>query len=62
MRYDGRVLKKREKVSEKTERADQEARERLEHADMGLFDRFMKKLLSSGEPSRQSLTARNRLS
>jgi hypothetical protein len=38
---------KRAKPETKTERADREARERPEHADMGLFDRFMKKLIST---------------
>jgi hypothetical protein len=28
------------------EREEREARDRLEHADMNLFDRFMKKLVS----------------
>jgi len=45
MRQDGRVPRKRAKVSETTERADREAREKLKHADLGLFDRFMKKLV-----------------
>jgi hypothetical protein len=37
------------KVETKRERADREARERLENADMNLFDRLMKKLI--GQPS-----------
>jgi hypothetical protein len=44
------VAKKRAKVSEKIERADREARERLEHADMNLFDRFMRKLVQEKAP------------
>jgi hypothetical protein len=33
------------KEETKQERVDREARERLAHADMRLFDRFMKKLV-----------------
>jgi hypothetical protein len=44
------VAKKRVKPETKTERADREARERLEHADMDLFDRFMPELLVTQQP------------
>jgi hypothetical protein len=40
------VAKSPAKAETKAERADREARERLENADMGLFDRFMKKLVA----------------
>jgi hypothetical protein len=45
LRYDGKVPKSQAKVETKQERAEREARERLENADMNLFDRFMKKLI-----------------
>jgi hypothetical protein len=38
------------KAETKAERADREARKRLEHADMALFDRFMKKLVKGNPP------------
>ena len=40
------MLKRRAKVSEKTERADRDAQEQLEHPDMDAFDRFIEKLLT----------------
>lgn len=40
------MAKKPAKAETKTERADREAREKLEHADIGIFDRFMKKLIA----------------
>jgi hypothetical protein len=40
------VAKSPAKPETKTERADREARERLNDADMDLFDRFMEKLIA----------------
>jgi hypothetical protein len=39
------VPKSQAKPETKQERAELEARERLAHPDMNLFDRFMKKLI-----------------
>jgi hypothetical protein len=46
MCYNRAVEKSPAKPETKTERADREARERLEHADMDLFDRFFDKLVA----------------
>jgi hypothetical protein len=59
MRYAGRVPRKQAREETKTERADREARDRLEHADMELFDRFMKKLISSSEPKSSKTKSKN---
>jgi hypothetical protein len=40
------VVKSPAKAETKAERADREARERLKHPDMKLFDRFIEKLLT----------------
>jgi hypothetical protein len=44
------VLKRGTKAETNTERGDHEAPEKLEHTDIGLFERFMKKLIASGQP------------
>jgi hypothetical protein len=54
------VAKKPAKPETKTQRADREAREKLEHADMGLFDQFMKKLISAAEPKPRTAKPKNR--
>jgi hypothetical protein len=46
------VAKKRAKPETKTESADREARKKLEHADMELFDRFMKELVARKPPQK----------
>ena len=51
MRKNGLVAKSPAKAETKAGRADREARERLEHADMGLFDRFMRRLVSGQRPA-----------
>jgi hypothetical protein len=44
------------KKSAKQEAFEKEARESLENADMGLFDKFMKTLRGAGKTSKKSKT------